>query len=197
MCHTTNDMCGIELMTPRREGVTPRWGLDYSGDVRSQGVALGYRVNAPLARKNPRANHFPGVRKMVVIDDSIFRTNGAKPASPRQRPGKNVRNHSPALKGRSRIDENHFPDVRKMVTTSNPIFRTNGAEPISLGQRPRTNACEWISALKGRNPYTTDHFVGVNKMVPAYPSGSPETLNNAARELEARSAENVVELFEA
>ena len=79
-------MCGIEFMTPRREGVTPRWGLDYSGDVDSQGVALGYGVNAPLARKSPDVNHFPGVRKMVRINDSIFRTIGAKPVSLGQRP---------------------------------------------------------------------------------------------------------------
>jgi DNA-damage-inducible protein D len=39
----------------------------------------------------------------------------------------------------------------------------------------------------------SDHFVDVNKMVPADPLG----INTEARELEARIAENVMELLEA
>lgn len=48
--------------------VTPRWGLMVCGWSTTRGDAPGYRVNAPLARKNPR-------------------TKGAKPHSPGQRPG--------------------------------------------------------------------------------------------------------------
>ena len=48
--------------------VTPRWGLEYFVAFQTQGDALGYRVDAPLARKN-------------------LRTKGAKPISLGQRPG--------------------------------------------------------------------------------------------------------------
>lgn len=41
------------------------------------------------------------------------------------------------------------------------------------------------------------HFVGVNKMVPAGHSESCAGINAEARELEAKIAENVVELLEA
>ena len=43
----------------------------------------------------------------------------------------------------------------------------------------------------------TDHFVGVNKMVPAAHSERWAGINAEARELEAKIAENVVELLEA
>ena len=41
------------------------------------------------------------------------------------------------------------------------------------------------------------HFVGVNKMVPAAHSERRAVINAEVRELEARIAENVVELLEA
>ena len=56
--------------------VTPRWGLECCGVVGSQGVALGYRVDAPLARKT-------------------LRTKGAKPVSPGHRPGSPATTHIP------------------------------------------------------------------------------------------------------
>jgi hypothetical protein len=52
---------------PRIARVTPRWGLIVSGWAETRGNAPGYRVDAPLARKNPR-------------------TKGAKPVSLGQRP---------------------------------------------------------------------------------------------------------------
>ena len=54
--------------------VTPRWGLIVSGWAESRGDAPGYRVNAPLARKNPR-------------------TKGAKPVSLGQRPRNSPPSH--------------------------------------------------------------------------------------------------------
>ena len=51
--------------------MTPFQGWKISGGQVTQGVALGYGVDAPLARKR-------------------LRTNGAQPASPGQRPGNPV-----------------------------------------------------------------------------------------------------------
>lgn len=56
-------------------------------NVATQGDALGYGVEAPLARKNPRTYHYPDVRKMLNVQQCFSRTNGAKLASPGQRPG--------------------------------------------------------------------------------------------------------------
>src|ERR1035437_1554021 len=68
------DIRRIERAKPNHiaRWVTPRWGLECCGVVGSQGVALGYRVDAPLARKT-------------------LRTKGANPISLGHRPRKRAK----------------------------------------------------------------------------------------------------------
>jgi hypothetical protein len=96
--------------TSRIAGVTPRWGLEIVGWAQTRGDAPGYRVDAPLARKNPRAHvakpiTIPGahVAKPITIPrtkgakpDTIPRTKGAKPHSLGQRPRFNAPPFSPS-----------------------------------------------------------------------------------------------------
>jgi hypothetical protein len=72
----------------RSHRVTPRWGLKYSVTFLTQGVAPGYRVGAPLARKINRTKGATPV--------TIPRTNGAKPGSPGHRPGSPATTHIPS-----------------------------------------------------------------------------------------------------
>ena len=72
----------------RHVWVTPRWGLEYSFTALPQGGALGYRVDAPLARKIPRTKD--------AKPDTIPRTKGAKPHSLGQRPRFNAPPFSPS-----------------------------------------------------------------------------------------------------
>ena len=71
-----NKMVGARHQRPQR--VTPRWGLKYSATFLTQGAALGYRVDAPLARKIARTKGATPV--------TIARTKGAKPCSLGHRP---------------------------------------------------------------------------------------------------------------
>ena len=71
-----NKMVGARHQRPQR--VTPRWGLKYSVTFLTQGAALGYRVDAPLARKIARTKGATPV--------TIPRTKGAKPCSLGHRP---------------------------------------------------------------------------------------------------------------
>ena len=95
MWNTTNDMCGIDAFCWRGGGVTPLQGLRYLGHL-TQGVALGLRVDAPLARKRPR-------------------TKGAQLISPGQRPGFPSMGQRGALKGRHPFKADHLVDTNNMV----------------------------------------------------------------------------------
>jgi hypothetical protein len=71
---------------------------------KDQGVALGCRVDAPLARKS-------------------LRTKGAQLVSPGQRPGFPPSPEIQALKGRNSSIADHFVDVNKMVKPVHPEAR--------------------------------------------------------------------------
>ena len=66
--HCDGSFCWRQQNDRARGGVSPRWGWGNSFGYVSQGAALGYGVDAPLARWNPR-------------------TKSAKPLSLGQRPG--------------------------------------------------------------------------------------------------------------
>ena len=91
-------------MKPCVEGVLPRWGLGYSVGWESQGDALGYGVNAPLARWNPRPT-------------------GAKPISSGQRSGFWISPRIRALKGRHPEAADHFANPNQMVKYTHPEVR--------------------------------------------------------------------------
>lgn len=112
------DMFGIKIAD--RElgvgGVTPFQGLP-SLAYRTQGVALGCGVDAPLARKRPRT------KDDQLVRPGHSRTKGAQPMSPGQRPGLPIPPEIQALKGRDSSMGDHFVDANKMVESVHPEAR--------------------------------------------------------------------------
>ena|ERR1035437_7334305 len=204
--------------TRHHQGVSPRWGSEYYGMPISQGdaqgVALGYRVDAPLARKTLCTN---GATLITTL-----RTTGAKPVSPGNRPGSPAITHIPSPE---RAKPNHIarwvtprwgleccgvvgsqgdalgyrvdaPLARKTLRAkgATPRFpRTNGAEPDSSctnGANPD------LLCTKGAKPVSPGQRPG-SPAITHIPSPERAKPNTEARDLEARIAENVVELLEA
>jgi REP element-mobilizing transposase RayT len=117
------------------EGVPPLQGLGSAVAARPQGVALGYRVNAPLARGNARttsAQISPGHRLGMTLPFSPPRTKGAQPISPGQRPGSGCHIDDPSPEGAKPGDEPVSPaDFGKPFQSSNQI---HPAMPQSLSK---------------------------------------------------------------
>ena len=145
-----NKMIDVRHRPP--QWVTPRWGM--GGALRPQGGALGYRVDAPLARK-------------------IFCTKGAKPHSPGQRPGNSPPPQLFSPNGEKPIARHVWvtprwglkyfvafrtrgdaPGYRVDAPLARKIFCTKGAKPHSLGQRPRFNAPPFIPSPERAKPNT-------------------------------------------
>ncbi len=128
----------------------------------TQGDALGYRVDAPLARKNPR-------------------TKGAKPHSPGQRPGITPPTGDPSPNGAKPTRGNVWVTPRwgweivgRAATRGDapgygvdaPLARRNpctkGAKPHSPGQRPGNLQSQLFSPERAKpNSVAREHNVRI------------------------------------
>ena len=103
----TNDMCGIEAATMRGRPpisvsghrVPPLQGGEGLFGPSSQGVALGWRVVAPLARKTGTARAWANVTRslaqlIVNLPQAISQPEGLQLISPGQRPGNSAKNNT-------------------------------------------------------------------------------------------------------
>src|ERR1035437_4552794 len=140
--------------------VTPRWGLECCGVVGSQGVALGYRVDAPLARKTLCAN---GATLIITL-----RANGAKPVSPWHRPGSPAITHIPSPE---RAKPNH---IARWVTPRWGLECCGvvGSQGVALGYRVDAPLVRKTLRTKGAKPVSPGHR-------PGSPANGP--IHNAAR----------------